>query len=67
MRLALETDVRIYAIELYPPFEDWSMLKRLAVWTGGRYVATLRRQQIPDLIQRIDIHRGYVLGFTPPA
>jgi hypothetical protein len=66
MRLALETDARIYAIELYPPVEGWSMLERLAVWTGGRYLATVRRQQIPELIQRIDIHRGYVLGFNPP-
>jgi VWFA-related protein len=66
MRLALETDARIYAIELYPPVEGWSMLERLALWTGGRYLATVTRQQIPELIQRIDVHRGYVLGFNPP-
>jgi Ca-activated chloride channel homolog len=70
MRLAIETDARIYSIELYPPlgegFSGPTMLERLAELTGGRYLPTVRRTQIPELIQRIDIHQGYVLGFIPP-
>lgn len=71
MRAAIESDVRVYAIELYPPmgeaFVSPTLLELLAHNTGGRYLPTMNRNQIPSLIERIDIHRNYVLGFTPPA
>lgn len=70
LRTAVEADVRVYAIELYPPigesFGGPTMLELLARATGGRYLPTVNRKNIPDLVERIDIHRGYVLGFNPP-
>lgn len=69
-RAAVEADARIYAIELYPPlgegFSGPTMLERLARATGGRYLPTAKRRQLPELIGRIDIHLSYLLGFTPP-
>ncbi|MBL8294604.1 MAG: VWA domain-containing protein [Bryobacterales bacterium] len=71
IQTAVESDVRIYAIELYPPmgeaFVSPTLLEMLARSTGGRYLPTMARKQIPELIDRIDIHRNYVLGFTPPV
>ena len=71
IRLAVETDVRVYAIELCPPIGEGyispTFLEVLAHATGGRYLPTVSRKNIPDIVDRIDVHRGYVLGFTPPA
>ena len=71
LQMAVETDARIYAIELSPPIGDGftgtTMLELLAAATGGRYLPTVSRKDIPRLVERIDIHRGYVLGFTPPV
>ncbi len=71
MRLALETDVRVYGIELYPPvgegFVAATFLELLARATGGRYLPTVSRKDIPSVIESIDVHRCYVLGFTPPT
>ena len=70
IRLAVETDARIYGIELYPPSGEGappaSFIELLARATGGRYLPTVRRGSIPDLADRIDVHHRYVLGFTAP-
>jgi Ca-activated chloride channel family protein len=71
LRLAAESDARAYGIELYPPMGEgaapFTFLELLARATGGRYLPTITRGQIPDLVNKIDVHRQYVLGFTPPA
>jgi Ca-activated chloride channel homolog len=70
MRMAAETDARVYGIEMYPPmgeaFTPRTFLERLARVTGGRYLPTVNRKDIPSLLEKIDIHHTYVLGFTPP-
>lgn len=71
MRMAGETDVRVYGVELYPTigegFNAPTFLESLARNTGGRYFATVDRKSIPEIVERIDVHRSYVLGFKPPA
>jgi Ca-activated chloride channel family protein len=71
LRLAVESDARAYGIELYPPIGEgappYTFLELLARGTGGRYLPTITRGQIPDLVDRIDVHRQYVVGFRPPA
>lgn len=67
LRRAVESDVRIYGIELNPTFGDPTFLELLARDTGGRYFPTERRASIPDLAERIDVHRLYLLGFKAPA
>ena len=70
LRAAVESSARLYAIELYPPigegFGSPTMLEVLARATGGRYLPTVSGASIPSLIETIDIHRTYILGFTPP-
>ncbi|HYI95108.1 MAG TPA: VWA domain-containing protein [Bryobacteraceae bacterium] len=70
IRLGVETDARLYAIELCPPigegFVPATFLEALAHTTGGRYLPVVDRKSIPDIVNRIDVHRSYVLGFTPP-
>lgn len=69
IRQAMETDVRIYGIELYPTFNDGfskTLLQSLAECTGGRYLPTVKPKNIPELIAKIDIHRFYRASFSLP-
>lgn len=42
------------------------MLEVLARATGGRYLPTLTADSISSLIEKMDVHRSYILGFKPP-
>jgi Ca-activated chloride channel family protein len=71
IRLAMETDARIYGIELYPPIGDGfvaaTLLQLLSERTGGRYFPTVSPERIPGLVSKFDVHRFYRAMFSPPA
>lgn len=71
LRLARETDARIYGIELYPPlgeaYTPATLLESLSETTGGRYLPTMAANELPDLISRIDAHHFYRATFRLPA
>ena len=71
LRAAMETDVRVYGIEVSPPFGESftgkTFVESLAETTGGRYLPTLKNKNIPDLVARIDVHRFYRATFTPES
>lgn len=68
-QLAMETDVVIYGIEMYPPAGEGmagkTFLQLLSEATGGRYFPTVSRKKVPELVDKIDIHRSHMLGFQP--
>jgi hypothetical protein len=71
IRLAMETDVRIYGIELYPPMGEGyvrkTLLESLAEATGGRYLPTVKLQNVPELMSRFDVHRFYRATYSMPT
>ncbi len=67
----MEADVRVYALELYPPMGEGytpdTFLNRAAQLTGGRYISTYSPKTLPRLIERFDVHRFYRVAFASCA
>ena len=70
-RLGRESNAPVYAFVVPGMNEDDVMdalrLQHIAEDTGGRCVMVGRSREFPEKMRSLDIHRQYVVGFSPPA